>query len=104
MTRRMKHILMAWMMVFTFITALLVKDIHAHIYADSQLASTEQCQTTVKAQCYICNFDICKMSMPHLFVWQPVLVVKRLVQPLFIEQVVYHQPIKINTHSPPFYS
>lgn len=98
----MKRRLMAWMMVLTFISALLVKDVHAHGVTVQHLDQTEQHQTTVQAYCYICNFDLCKMSMPKLFVWQPVLLVKRIVKPLFTTQIVYRGPLAVNAHSPPF--
>ena len=93
---------MAWMMVLTFILALFVKDFHAHSVTVQHLDQIEQHQTTVQSYCYICNFDLCKMDMPKLFVWQPVLLVKHVLQPLFAEQIVYRQPVEINAHSPPF--
>ena len=101
-TSKFKRILMAWMMVLTFILALFVKDFHAHSVTVQHLDQTEQHQTTVQAYCYICNFDLCKMDMPKLFVWQPVLLVKHVLQPLFAEQIVYRLPVEINAHSPPF--
>lgn len=102
--RSVKRIFLAWMMVLTFITAILVKDIHAHNLSAPHIDKVEQHQATIQAHCYICNFDMCKMDMPKLFVWQAVLWVKRFTQCLFTSQVVYRQPIEINTHSPPFAS
>lgn len=94
---------MAWMMVLTFILALFVKDFHAHTSPVPHFDKIEQHHTSVQSYCYICNFDLCKMSMPKLFVWQPVLLVKHVLQPLLAEQIVYRQPVEINAHSPPFF-
>lgn len=93
---------MAWMMVLTFILALFVKDFHAHTSPVPHFDKIEQHHASVQSYCYICNFDLCKMSMPKLFVWQPVLLVKHVLQLLFAEQIVYRQPVEINAHSPPF--
>ncbi|WP_232504182.1 hypothetical protein [Hoylesella timonensis] len=101
-TSKIKRILMAWMMVLTFILALFVKDFHAHTSPVPHFDKIEQHHASVQSYCYICNFDLCKMSMPKLFVWQPVLLVKHVLQPLLAEQIVYRQPVEINAHSPPF--
>lgn len=94
---------MAWMMVLTFILALFVKDFHAHNSPVPHFDKIEQHHASVQSYCYICNFDLCKMDMPKLFVWQPVLLVKHVLQPLLAEQIVYRQPVEINAHSPPFF-
>lgn len=93
---------MAWMMVLTFILALFVKDFHAHTSPVPHFDKIEQHHASVQSYCYICNFDLCKTDMPKLFVWQPVLLVKHVLQPLFAEQIVYREPLTVNANSPPF--
>lgn len=92
----------AWMLATTFMTALLVKDMHLHDVAPQfkQEAHGAQ-QTSVSANCYICNFVMCKANAPKLMVYVPTISVSRLARVIFTSQIVYRQVDSINSHSPP---
>lgn len=96
------RLLCAWMLVTTFVAALLVKDVHFH---DTAYHGSDECAASHHAQlsgvCYVCDFVMHKADAPRTVVFVPMVVVKLLSREVFTPQTVCRTVLSVNSHSPP---
>ena len=100
------RILMAWMLLLTFTTALAIKDFHFHDNKDihvEQLATTHNAE--VHASCFVCDFTMHKANAVKLFSFVPKVVCPLIHKPQALEPIIVYRSVEsVNAHAPPFFS
>lgn len=98
-----KRMVVAWMLLVTFMSVLVIKDSHFHHVPDNAVASasTDGYGQTVQGACFICDFTLHKAGVVTMADFHPLLCFTIVTPYTFISQTVYRHIDAVNSHSPP---
>ena len=96
------RMMMAWMLLVTFMTMLSVKSYHSHPSTECASKTVADHQGEWKAHCLICDFSLHKSGEAKTYHFVPVKIYAIAYQPqTFIPQVVYRPFATVNAHALP---